>query len=226
MRTLLASMLLLGTMVGAAAAQCCGDCAGDGAVTIDDLITAVRNSLAGCPVETPTAGPSQTPTLSPTPTRTPIRCPRDFTDTNNQCTFNGRYNVGCGSAVTGSFAVNGTTVVVTINTGIANPAVVRFSAQRDTATHANLTAWSSNNFQTVHPVAGRVELQGSGDQLIVFPNDPPFMIQSCNFVQYVGDYVQPRSASAADGAEDPDFVSLRAWTDRPLPDLAFPDETR
>jgi hypothetical protein len=220
MRTLLLAIFLVGALASSAAAQCCGDCAGDGSVTIDDLIRAVGNALDGC-AETPTVGPSATPTRQPTPTRTPIRCPRDFTDTNNQCTFNGRYNAGCGSAVTAAFAVSGTTVVVSVNTGLSgSQAVVRFAAQRDTASSANLTGWSSNNFQTTHPVAGLVELQDSGEQLIVFPNDPPFMIQGCNFVQYVGDYLQPRSASAANPLDATDFVSLRAWRERPLPDLA------
>jgi hypothetical protein len=217
---ILSAILLSVALAGPVAAQCCGDCAGDGQVTINDLIVAVNNALNGCAV-TPTVGPSETPTKAPTPTRTPVRCPRDFTDTNNQCVFNGRYNQGCGSAVDASFSVAGTTVTITVATGISNPALVRFRAQRDTASRANLTAWSSNNFQTVNPVAGSVSLEDDGEQLIVFPNNPPFMIQGCNFVQYVGDYVRPRSASAAELAADAEAeANLRWWDEQPVPELA------
>jgi hypothetical protein len=221
MRILCVATLLSLLLSGPVAAQCCGDCAGDGQVTINDLIVAVNNALNGCADVTPTVGPSETPTKAPTPTRTPVRCPRDFTDTNNQCVFNGRYNQGCGSAVDASFAVSGTTVTITVATGISNPALVRFRATRDTASRANLTAWSTNNFQTVNPTAGSVTLQDDGEQLIVFPNNPPFMIQGCNFVQYVGDYVRPRSASAAELAADEEAAAnLRWWDEQPIPELA------
>src|SRR4249920_3030906 len=46
--------LVLGA--GAAGAQCCGDCSGDGNVTINDLITAVNNALNGCPAAEPCCG--------------------------------------------------------------------------------------------------------------------------------------------------------------------------
>ena len=67
--------------------------------------------------------------------------------------------------------------------------------------------------------AGSVDLAGGGTQLIVFPNDSPFMILSCNFVQYVGDFVNPRSASQADGSDGIDFGRVRAWSERPPPEL-------
>jgi len=50
MKTLIVLLwLVLGA--GAAGAQCCGDCSGDGNVTINDLITAVNNALNGCTAE-------------------------------------------------------------------------------------------------------------------------------------------------------------------------------
>lgn len=224
---LLLALVLVPLLPGAAApaaAQCCGDCAGDGTVTIDDLIRAVLNALDGCaattPTETPLPAATATVTRTPTRTRTPNdRCPRTFTDANNQCTFNGRYNNGCGSAVNASFAVSGTTVVVSVTTGIANPAVVRFAATRDTASRANLTGWSVNNFQTTNPVAGQVRLEDDGARLVIFPNDPPFQIQSCNFVQYDGQYVRPRSAAAA---LDAAAALAHLTAARPIPELAEP----
>lgn len=38
------------------AAQCCGDCDGDGVVAIANLVTAVRNALDGCPTAAPCCG--------------------------------------------------------------------------------------------------------------------------------------------------------------------------
>src|SRR5262245_19639567 len=44
-------LIVLMLPLGEAAAQCCGDCSGDGNVTINDLITAVNNALNGCAAE-------------------------------------------------------------------------------------------------------------------------------------------------------------------------------
>ena len=46
--TCTALALVLGLGARRAAAQCCGDCNGDGAVTIDELVTAVNRDLSGC----------------------------------------------------------------------------------------------------------------------------------------------------------------------------------
>ena len=54
-KVLMVSVALWMASTGAAAAQCCGDCAGDGNVTIDDLIRAVNNALNGC-AATPCCG--------------------------------------------------------------------------------------------------------------------------------------------------------------------------
>jgi len=45
---LVAGLLALLWARTAPAQQCCGDCSGDGAVTIDEIITAVNNGLNGC----------------------------------------------------------------------------------------------------------------------------------------------------------------------------------
>jgi hypothetical protein len=227
MRRVLAVFVLLAWAAGAAGAQCCGDCGDDGEVSVADLVLAVNNALGGC-AATPTPGPSSTATRPPTPTRTPIRCPRDFNDTSNQCVFNGRYNAGCGTAVNASFSVSGTTVIVAVATGLANPAIVRFAAQRETASRAALALWSADNFQSSRPVAGRVEINGGGAEMVVFPNDPPFMIDGCNFVQYTGFYVRPRSAAAEPSAGDPelDRAALDARWRQPPPELAPPAAER
>lgn len=58
---------------GAAAQSCCGDCNGDGSVTVDEIVTTVILALDGCPDVTPLVTP--TLTLSPTPTREPQSTP-------------------------------------------------------------------------------------------------------------------------------------------------------
>lgn len=204
-------VVLWWTMAGMAAAQCCGDCAGDGSVTIDDLIRAVNNALNGCSTApTPTMGTPATPTRTPTPTRKPTNtrkptatatptgvCRSTFqTNGNNLCLFNGTYNRGCGGAVNATFSSNGRQLLVTVATNLPDPPTVSFAANVVDQNDATLVAWSSDNFQTSHPTAGSVELTDAGGQLVIFPNDSPFMIQGCSFVQYIGEYVPPRSTAA------------------------------
>lgn len=217
-------------MVGRAAAQCCGDCNGDGEVTINELITAVNNALGGCGGATPTTGRPSTPTRPPTATPTPSnRCPFTFADDSSgggsPCTFLGPYNRGCGSELSSVLTSNGTTLIVAIDTMLSDTPVVFFGAQVGSPTSASLTGWSTDNFQTVHPTAGDVQLTGNGSQLIIFPNDPPFMILGCNFVQYTGAYTGQTGGRAllAGGPEGAGaFQALRAWRERPLPDIADP----
>ncbi|MBX3024794.1 hypothetical protein KF840_07775 [bacterium] len=208
MRILLFVSLLLLT-AGQAGAQCCGDCSGDGNVTINDLITAVNNALNGCAAVTPTGGTPATPTRTPTPTRQPTatrtpnnRCPSTFsTQGSNLCLFNGTFNRSCGGSLNGTFSSNGRLLFVTLATNLVQPPTVSFSANVTSATTATLVAWSSDDFQTSRPTTGSVTLNNNGAQLVVFPDNPPFMIQSCNFVQYLGAYQAPRRAAerAADG---------------------------
>jgi hypothetical protein len=207
-----------------AAAQCCGDCNGDGRVTINELIIAVNNALDGCGGATPTPVRPRTPTPRPTATPTPNGCPSTFADVGSQCVFLGNYNRGCGSQLQSLLTSNGTTVIVAIDTMLTDPPVVYFSAQVSSPTSASLTAWSTDAFQTTnHPTAGSVQLNGNGSQLIIFPNDPPFMILGCNFVQYVGVYTGQTGAlvARADGAGA--LERLRARLERPPPDLARPE---
>lgn len=232
MRTRIAmlGLVLLCAGAGPVAGQCCGDCAGDGSVTIDDLIRAVNNALGGCPQETPTVGPSPTRTRVPTNTRKPTatrtpndRCSSTFnTQGNNLCTFRGTYNRGCGSEVNSTFSSNGSILVVTIATGIADPPTVSFSANVTQGSRATLTGWSTNDFQTVNPTSGSVRLNDDRQQLEVFPNSPPFSIAGCQFVQYLGAYQRPRSAAdaASDQNTDDALARIAQREATPIPDLA------
>ena len=204
----------------AAPATCCGDCAGDGSVTIDDLVRAVNNALNDCmPVATATstlAVTPGTPTRTPTPTRTatstrkptntrkptatptPVpTCRSSFsTRGTNLCLFNGTYNRGCGNALSSTFSSDGRALLITIATNLPDPPTVSFAANVTDANNARLTAWSTDNFQTSRVTAGSVQLTGGGAVLDVFPNTPPFEIQSCAFVQYLGSFVPTRNTAA------------------------------
>jgi hypothetical protein len=214
-------------LAASARAQCCGDCNGDGTVTINELVTAVNNALDACGAATPTPEKTPTPTRHPTVTHTPANgCPFTLTDNSGSrgCGFNGTYNRGCGSALNSVLLTNGVSLTVEIFTMLADPPVVSFGAAVDSAGSAHLLVWSTDGFQTGHSLAGTVQLTDNGSQLIVFPNDPPFMITGCNFVQYVGAYTGngtvaqsvPQSAAGEQGILD----RLRAWLERPIPDLA------
>ena len=73
-----------------------------------------------------------------------------------------------------------------------------FAADVVDETTADLTAWSSDDFQTIHTTAGQLELTDDRSQLVIFPNDPPFMILGCTFVRYDGEYIgSTRAANSA-----------------------------
>ena len=230
MRNTIVALLIAMGFAAHAAAQCCGDCDGSGEVTINELIIAVNNALNGCGGATPTEGPPPTSTRRPTATPTPEgRCPFTFAaGAGGLCSFSGHFNRGCGAELSSVFASDGSTVVVTIATMLDDPPAVFFAAQVNSDTTASLNAWSSDNFQTSHPTAGNLQLTGGGSQLVIFPNDPPFMILGCNFVQYQGAFVGHTGGSsvsaAADGNADFDAARerLQAWLARRVPELARP----
>lgn len=218
MKTWLIALALFATATAdTASAQCCGDCGGDGNVSIADLIVAVNNALGGCGITTATPVRTATPTRKPTATRTPSdRCPSTFADSGtNLCSFRGLYNEGCGMQLESTFSSNGNNIIVTIATGIPNPPFVYFSAVLDTATRANLTGWSTDNFQHTNITAGALQLNDGRRELVIFPNDPPFMIQGCNFVRYQGEYLEPNNLGSAAAADD--RTGLARLESRPTP---------
>jgi hypothetical protein len=214
MRLVLLGIAIAGLLAGTAAAQCCGDCDGNGVVGINELITAVNKSLGGCSDATPT----EVPTATPTPSN---RCPFTFDDRGNLCSFRGRFNQGCGEELVSTLTSDGAQLIIQIDTNLSFPPTVLFAAVVDSPTSAHLTAWSSDSFQTTRVTSGQVELAASGEQLVIFPDDPPFMIQSCNFVRYAGAYIganMPTNVRSV-AASNTSFDRLRAWRARPIPDL-------
>src|SRR5215468_2265382 len=221
MRKAMLVVFLIAALAGSAAAQCCGDCNGNGHVTIDELVTAVNNALADCGAATPTPLDTHTPTPVPTVTPTPLpHCPFTFSDSGNLCTFNGPFNRGCGANLDSLLNSNGASLVISVFTGLDTTPVVTFTARVDSPTSASLLTWSSDNNQTVFITAGVVQLTDNGRTLVIFPNDPPFMILSCNFTQYNGTFTGTARTRAAEQESGAARDRLQAWLARPLPDLA------
>jgi hypothetical protein len=81
-----AALLVVATQ--GAHGQCCGDCDGNGAVAINELITAVNNALNGCTPSPPTPSatipttniPTPTVTLTSAPANTPTMTPTQLGD--------------------------------------------------------------------------------------------------------------------------------------------------
>jgi hypothetical protein len=213
---------LVCSAAGSAAAQCCGDCNADGSVAINELITAVNNALSNCGAATATQVPENTPTPRPTATRTPNRCPFTLDQgRSGACGFRGRFNRGCGATLDSLLTSDGNTVIVTIDTMIEVSPVVQFAAQVTGETTASLTAWSSDGFQTIFTTAGDLQLTDDRSTLVIFPNDPPFMILSCFFVRYQGEYTGSTRAGARAGSDGAAALErLRAWRTRPVPELS------
>lgn len=189
---LIAAALL--ALPSAAAAQCCGDCNGDGEVTINELITAVNSALGQC-----VAGP--TPTALPTD-----ECPIDFSDDNTRsgtpdCFYIGRWNPSCGAADLESlWRSDGEIVIVDI---LGAQSDLFFVGGEVTGTNtANIIGWFIQpDASDLQDLAGTMTLGSRGTTLAVDPNTPPVNIDGdCAFSQYRGalDDVQvPAAATAA-----------------------------
>jgi hypothetical protein len=219
MRTAVLMLALMCWSATPAAAQCCGDCNGDGEVSVNDLITAVNNALGGCPGGTPTKGKTATPTTKPSATPS-NRCADAFTDdlsnATSACGFNGPFSGGCGGNLASAFTSNGTLLVALIDT---NP-VVGFGATVQSATTAALVGWSSDNFAHTTPVSGQIRLENGGAQLIIAPGSAPFTVDGCSLSLYTGAYTGRISGGKRDaGDAGAALQRLEAWTQRPLPDL-------
>jgi len=229
---LLAVSLLVVGWPPVAAAQSCVVCDGSPALTVDELVGAINKSLGGCevapatPTTTPTATATVTHTPTPRPTVTPTRppsCRSGFTTRGtNLCSFRGRFNLGCGNSLTSSFSSDGSTLLIRIDTQLTSPPTVAFSARVDGVSAATLTGWSTDNFATVRPTTGSVQLTNDGQQLVIFPNTSPFMIQSCAFVQYNGSFLAGTGALGADRASSDStaFTHLQEWRVAAPPELA------
>lgn len=194
MRTLLLLAALL-VSPGVAAAQCCGDCTGDGEVTISDLITAVNNALGMCP------------SVTPSPTVPAGQCPIDFEDDNTQqgspdCYYRGPWNQSCGDPdLEALWRSDGEFVIVQLlgfNEGIY------LGAEVTGPDSAELLCWYLNDDASdcdENPASGPLALVDDGDGLNITPSPPPFTIDQCNFARYRGTLFEVDTPSLARAAQ-------------------------
>jgi hypothetical protein len=215
MRPFLLAVLLLFTPTWVAA-QCCGDCSGDGEVAINELITAVNNALNGCTGVTPSPG------ATPSPTVPAGQCPIDFLDDNTQagtadCFYRGRWNQNCGDAkLEALWRSNGEFVIVQL---LGFDEGIFLGAEVKGAGSADLVCWYLNEDASDcedNPVSGAVALANEGGNLNITPNSPPFTIDACNFARYRGalfDVSTPGTARAARAVRAPRPEALQRLRD-------------
>jgi len=195
MRILILALALLMLAMRPAAAQCCGDCGGDGQVSISDLVTAVNNALGGC------GGPTPTPTVALD------ACPIDFNDDNTQpgtpdCYYRGRWNQSCGAAdLETLWRSDGAFVVVDL-LGFA-PGLF-FGAEVTEPGRAELICWYTNpdaaDCEGDQLLTGTVTLGAAGGTLEVRPTESPFMLEQCDFARYQGALFEVDTPAASTAA--------------------------
>ena len=178
-----------------AVGQCCGDCGGDGEVSISDLITAVNNALNGCPA------------TSPTPTQPPKgECPIDFQDNNllpgtPDCYYRGRWNQNCGDAKLITFWRSDSEFLIVNVLGVGDG--LFFGAEVTGAGTAGLICWYTQEDASdcdQNPVSGAVTLAAGGGMLTIVPQGSPFTIDECAFAHYSGTLFTVDTPSAATAA--------------------------
>jgi hypothetical protein len=208
--TLLAALLFA---PGLAGAQCCGDCDGNGQVSINELITAVNNALGQC-----NAGPTPTPTVLATD-----HCPINFQDDNTQpgtadCYYIGRWNQACGAADLESLWRSDGGVVIVNLLGFTPGLFI--GADVTGANTATIIGWFTQpDASDLTTLAGSITLGTNGTTLAVDPSTSPFDIERCAFDHYRGnieDVVVPAALRAARAAAvDPAALTrLRAASEQ------------
>ncbi len=187
--------LILGAallVAGWAEAQCCGDCGGDGQVTINDLIVAVNNALTDC------AG-------VPTPTPPAEGCPIDFQDDNSvpgtpDCYYVGRWNQSCGSDDLEALWRSDSEFVIVELLGF-EPGLFLGASVTGAGT-AELICWfmqlDAEDCDGDQLLEGTITLGEGGATLGVMPQTSPFTIEQCDFAFYDGtltDVITPAESS-------------------------------
>jgi len=188
-----------------ARAQCCGDCAGDGEVTIDDLIVAVNHALLGCAATTPTPGGA-----TPTPTGSPAgACPINFQDDNTQpgtpdCYYRGAWNQTCGAADLEILWRSDSDILIISLLGFDSGLFL--GAEASGPSSADVFCWYTQDDASdcdQHPISGTATLSSNGGTLTIVPQTPPFDIENCPFADYNGTLFNvdtPAAARASQGA--------------------------
>lgn len=176
--------LVLGAVLlvaGWAEAQCCGDCGGDGQVTINELVVAVNNALNNC------SGGGV-----PTPTPPGEGCPIDFSDDNTvpgtpDCYYVGRWNETCGDDDLEALWRSDSEFVIIEVLGF-DPDLLFLGASVTGPGTAELICWftqlDASDCEGDQLIEGTVTLGGGGATLTAAPTAAPFTIDDCPLTRY------------------------------------------
>ncbi len=176
-------------------AQCCGDCGGDGQVSIGDLVTAVNNALNGC-----AGGPTPSPTLPAG------ECPIDFGDDNTQpgtpdCYYRGRWNDSCGAADLEALWRSDHSdpeLPLLIVTLLGFEPGLFLGAEVTADRSANLIGWYTEpDASDLEDANGQLTLSVDRSILEILPQPSPFNVDGCPFRRYQGHLFAVDTPSAA-----------------------------
>jgi hypothetical protein len=185
-------------VASSAGAQCLGDFDDDGSVEINELITAVNNSLNGCSgVPTPTMPPGGA-------------CPINFGDDNTaagtaDCFYIGRWNQSCGADdleawwISDGIDDDGEVDLVIVELLDFTPGLF-LAGEVTSPTSADLFAWFTNPNPEpgdLMDTSGNLTLNASGNVLVIDPDAPPFSIDQCQLVRYEGTLTEVSQPSAS-----------------------------
>ncbi|MGE3500121.1 MAG: hypothetical protein AB7N53_19845 [Candidatus Binatia bacterium] len=211
----------------AIAAQCCGDCDGDGRVTIADLLTAINLALNGGD-----AGPT------PSPTVPSAQCPIDFGDDNTQpgtpdCYYRGRWSRTCGAndleALWRSDHSDPELVLLIVSFLGFSPGLF-IGAEVSSSHTAELLGWFTEpGANDLTEVSGDMTLTADGGTLTIITDQTPFNVDACAFRRYEGalfDVVTPDAARATAAAALRNPAALARLRDAARARQARPDFER
>jgi hypothetical protein len=180
------------------------DTSGNGAIEVNELVSAVGRALSGCPVVPTPTHPSPPPTG--TPTEPPVaRCPSNFLDdslgANQLCLYAGRWNASCGGdglEVSFATATDGGVFLA----AVAGDRLIGIIGRVTSATGAELQGWFTDfdNLSDLKTLAGTATLADDGATLRIDPDTAPFSVAGCDFAAYAGSFLRTVEGEAARAA--------------------------
>ena len=170
-----------------------------GTVAVNELVGAVTRALDGC--EGAISSPTATATTDVTPTPSPSGgCPFSFgEDVGSEgelCLYEGRWNPDCGDdTLAASFASENDLFAAVI----ATDPLIGVAGTVTSPTTAVLAGWFTDfdNFSDFEPLSGTATLGDDGSTLRIDPDDPPFVVDGCDFVDYQGAFTGTAGGAAS-----------------------------
>lgn len=157
-----------------------------GAVAVNELVGAVTRALEGCDPAMPS--PTSTPSPEATPTTPPSSgCPWDFETSTGAdvCLYQGRWNPDCGDDTLAAGFASEDELFAAV---IATDPLIGVAGNVTSPTTAELVGWFKDfdTFSDFESLSGTATLGADGSTLRIDPDDAPFVIDECAFVDYQG----------------------------------------